>query len=45
MGDRFEEAADLARALEEWDLIAVKPSPIARGIVVDILQLWKAIET
>ena len=45
MGDRFEEAADLARALEEWDLIAVKPSPIARGVVVDILQLWKAIET
>jgi hypothetical protein len=45
MGDRFEDAADLAGALEEWDLIAVKPSPIARGIVVDILQLWKAIET
>ncbi len=44
MGDRFEDSADLARALEEWDFIAVKPSPIARGVVVDILEMWKGIE-
>lgn len=45
MGDHFEDSADSDRALEAWDLIAVKPSPIARGVVVDILELWKGIET
>lgn len=45
MGDRFEDAADLERAVADWTLRVGTRKAKACVVVTDTLTFWKAVES